>query len=651
MAYGVTQQMIDTFGEIVFKLSLNKQIRRGDPVRKLDFSAIEATREESGLTDKEIAERIGLLPEQVSVVRVFTERKHHKIDQHRRLYHLGGGKRWKKEAYRSPAERLQFREDAMMIRKAIKFLPELAARYIEKGYWINETLNGHLINYAHITPDALAIIHPEGELSYKHLKDSVDELTNGLMKIGLTKGDVVAVQLPNTLEFIISYFAITAFGGVMQTIHMPYRDADIEFLLTHSKARAVICLPAFKDFNTAKVMLSIKEKSDTLDHIITIGEVSPRGTKAFESLKITGTPKIDNPPVGSDPFLLLYTSGTTSNPKGVPLTYQNMIGNARLSVPEFHMTPADRNISAAPFSHLYGLYNFHVALCAGAANILLPVFTPPDLAKTIEKTKATTVFLGPPHAASMINAGLLDNHDFSSVRFSMFSGSTCPPSILKTYRDKISNHSDGTRIGQLWGMTETAGATFCRDDGPKDLALKSAGPAAPGNEIRIVSAENDEVISANTEGELQVRGSSVFPGYLNNSEANADAFTVDGWFKTGDIAIIDEFGNLTITGRTKDVISRGGVKFNPADIEDLIVSHPNVEQAAIVPMPDPILGEKACCFITLIDNMTMTLEDLCNLLDSKKIAKNKWPERLVIIDEMPLTPTRKIIKSKLIEKL
>jgi cyclohexanecarboxylate-CoA ligase len=635
----------------VFKLSLNKQIRRGDPVRNLDFSAIEASRDESGLTDEEIAERVGLLTEQVSVVRVFTERKHHKIDQHRRLYHLGGGKRWKKEDYRSPVERLQFKEDAMMVRRAINFNPELAANYIEKGYWINETLNGHLINYARISPNAVAIIHPEGQLTYKELKENVDELTNGLINIGLTKGDVVAVQLPNTLEFIISYFAITALGGVMQTIHMPYRDADIRFLLTHSKARVVICLPTFKDFNTARVMLTIKETSNSLEHIITVGEASLKGTCTLDSLKISGIPKIDNPPVGSDPFLLLYTSGTTSNPKGVPLTYHNMIGNARLSIPEFHMTPADRNISAAPFSHLYGLYNFHVALCAGATNVLLPIFTPPGLAKTIEETRATTVFLGPPHAASMINAGLLDNHNFSSVRFSMFSGSACPPHILKMYRDKISAQGGNTSIGQLWGMTETAGATYCRDDGPKDLALKSAGPAAPGNEIQVVSAKNGEVMPANTEGELQVRGSSVFPGYLNNSDANADAFTADGWFKTGDIAVIDKGGNLTITGRTKDIISRGGVKFNPADIEDLIVSHPNIDQAAIVPMPDPILGEKACCFVTLVENMAVTLEDLCDLLSKEKIGKNKWPERLEIINEMPLTPTRKIIKNKLIEKL
>lgn len=647
MAYGVTQQMIDTYGETVFKLSLNKQTRRGDAVRLLDFEAIEAARAETGLTDEEIAERIGLLPEQVSVVRVFTERKHHKIDQHRRIFHLGGGKRWKKEEYSNPVERLHIRKEAMMIREALNFNPELAQRYIEKGYWINETLNGYLLEHAINTPDATAIIHPGGELTYKEFKTQVDQLTIGLMELGLGKSDIVAVQLPNILDFIVSYFAITAFGGVMQTIHMPYRDADIEFLLGHSKARAVICLPAFKEFPTADVMLGMKEKLGSLEHVITIGNNASEGAVALESLKIEGEPNIGNPPVGSDPFLLLYTSGTTSNPKGVPLTYQNMIGNARLSVPEFHMTASDRNISAAPFSHLYGLYNFHVALCAGATNILLPAFSPPDLARTIEETKATTVFLGPPHAASMINAGLMEAHDFSSVRFSMFSGSACPPQLLETYRSNI----PGTKIGQLWGMTETAGATYCRDDGAEDIPLRSAGPAAPGNEVRIVSGEDGAPLPAGTEGDLQVRGSSVFPGYLDNPEANAGAFTEDGWFKSGDLAIIDDDGNLTLTGRTKDVISRGGVKFNPADIEDLIIQHPKVEQAAMVPMPDPVLGEKACCFVTLLGEEKVTLDELCSLLDDKKISKNKWPERLEIIDEMPLTPTRKVIKRRLIEKL
>ena len=651
MSYGVTQEMIDTFGDIVFKLSLNKQIRRGDPVRNLDFESIAASRSETGLTDEEIAKKIGLLPEQVSVVRVFTERKHHKIDQHRRLYHLGGGKRWRKDNYKNPLERLKFREDAMLLREAIKFKPELVTKYIEKGFWVDETLNSHLKHYAVNSPESLAIIHPDGELTYKELDEQVEQLTNGLLGLGLTKGDVVSVQLPNTIEFILCYFAITAFGGIMQTIHMSYRDTDIEFLLSHSRSRAIICLPKFKDFPTQDVMLRLKNKLNTLEYVISTGTEATDGVLILQNLKFPGTPQIENPPVGSDPFLLLYTSGTTSNPKGVPLTYQNMIGNARLSVPEFNMCSEDRNISAAPFTHLYGLYNFHVALCAGATNILLPVFTPDGLAETIERTKSTTIFLGPPHAASMLDLNLIEKYNFSSIRFSMFSGSACPKHILTAYREKILIQNRNTRIGQLWGMTETAGATFCRDSGPIDLPLTSAGPAAPGNEVRVVSRDDGTVLSSNIEGELQVRGSSVFPGYFDNPEANKASFTKDGWFKTGDLAMLDQDKNLTLTGRIKDIISRGGVKFNPADIEELIMSHPSINQAAIVPMPDKVLGERACCFVTVTQSQNITLKEICVFLDSKRISKNKWPERLKIIKEMPLTPTKKIIKNKLLEKL
>lgn len=208
-----------------------------------------------------------------------------------------------------------------------------------------------------------------------------------------------------------------------------------------------------------------------------------------------------------------------------------------------------------------------------------------------------------------------------------------------------------TRIGQLWGMTETAGATYCRDSGPKDLALTSAGSAAPGNEVRIVSRDDGGVLSSYIEGELQVRGSSVFPGYFDNPEANEESFTDDGWFKTGDLAMLDQDQNLIITGRIKDIISRGGVKFNPADIEELIMSHPSINQAAIIPMPDEVLGERACCFITVTQSQNINLKEICEFLDSKRISKNKWPERLEIIKEMPLTPTKKIIKSRLLEKL
>ena len=646
MAYGVTQQMIDTYGEIIFKLSLNKQTRLGDPVRELDFDDIAQQRAGSGLTDEEIAARIGLLPEQVSVVRVFVERKYHRIDQHRMLFHLGGGKRWKKDRYQDPKERLKIREEGMALREALSFNPDRAAIYLEEGLWNNDTLSGWLTTHATETPDASAIITSTECMTYGQLKNKVDRLTRGLMDLGLGKGDIVAVQLPNIQEFLITYLAIASFGGVMQTIHMPYAQSDIEFLLEHAKARAVISLPAFKDIPTVQIMLKCKQKYAALEHVIVLGSETVPGAIKFSSLMADDTPVVGNPPVGADPYLLLYTSGTTSNPKGVPLTYQNMMSNSRLSVDKFQVTNDDRILSVAPFSHLYGLHSYHITLCAGATAVLLPAFVPAEMAQLVETTRPTAIFLGPAHAVALQNAEILDKHDFSSVRFSVFSGAYCPPDLLRTYHSRT-----GSIVCQLWGMTELAAGTYSYPDQDMEVGINSAGPAAPGNEIRVVDLETGEAVSADTEGELQVRGSSVFPGYLDNLQANSDAFTDNGWFRTGDLAVINQDGNLKITGRIKDVINRGGVKYNPAEIEEILLTDSKIEMVAIAPVPDASLGERACCFVQMKSGESTDLEDICSLLKNKNISKNKWPERLVVVDEMPLTPTRKVIKSRLIEQL
>ena len=642
MTYGVTQQMIDTYGEIIFKMSLNKQSRRGDAVRELNFEEIEKQREMTGLTDEEIAEKVGLLPEQVGVVRVFVERKYHRIDLHRRLFHLGGGKRWKADEYQHPAERLKIREESMALRESLTFHPERAREYLERGHWGNETLIQWLNDHAAANPDGSALITEEKTLTWAEFKDSVDKLTNGLMDLGLMKGDVIAVQLPNIPEFMIAHVAISAFGGVMQTIHMPYGKADIEFLLGHSGARAVICLPAFKEFPTAEVMTGLKSTSDTLEHVILLGPAAPEGTVTFASLMQEGAPAVGNPPVGSDPFILLYTSGTTSNPKGVPLTYQNMLGHGRLCAPEHQMTPESRILSAAPLSHLYGLYNIYCAFAAGSAMVMLPAFSPPDMAQVVKATKPTVIFMGPAHAAAYRGSDLLNKDDFASVDYCVFSGAYSPPDVLKYWQEET-----GSGICQLWGMTELAAGTFCRPEMDSEVAFRSAGPAAPGNEVRVVSSETGEPVPAGEEGDLQVRGSSVFPGYLNNPEANAEAFTEEGWFRTGDLATIDADGNLTITGRIKDIINRGGVKYNPADIEEIIFTHPKVAMTAIVPMKDETLGERACCFVQLLPGEEMELSEVSDYLHTQNISKNKWPERLEVVDEMPLTPTRKVIKGKL----
>jgi acyl-CoA synthetase (AMP-forming)/AMP-acid ligase II len=604
---GVTEAMLATFGEAVFSMSHNLQQREGDPVRRLDWSEIERQREGMGLADAEIAARLGLTREQVMFIRNFEESRRFRTGQTAYLLDLGGGRRYRQERTVPLEDRPAFSADALRLRAAMRFDPARAKLYVEKGWWADDTLTGWLAKHAAERPDEIAVILPNEEISWKNLQERSLKFAEGLRRAGVARGDVVAVQLPNTLEFIVAFLGICRLGAVMCTLHMPYRGAEIEALLRHSRARLGICV-AKENFQ------GIGRTFAELDG----DEMLPRDVPG---------------PVAADPFLLLYTSGTTASPKGVPLNYHTMLSNARLGAPEHRLTAADRVLSAAPYTHLFGLYALHCAWAVGAASLLLPAFKPDELSLLIEESRPTALWTAPAHIAACRAQGLFEKNDWSSLRLAIMSGSAAPPQLIRFFQEK----TPSCAVTQLWGMTEMQAGLYTRPGDPPEVHANTAGRPSPGTEVRIAD-----------DGELQVRGCLLFPGYYENEEANAAAFTADGWFRTGDLAAMDAAGNVSITGRSKDIINRGGVKFNPRDVEDLLAVHPKILMAAIVPMPDPVLGEKACAFLQLKNpGDTISLEEIAEYLLEKKIAKIKLPERLVVVPEMPLTPTRKIIKGRL----
>ena len=643
---GVTEAMVESFGETVFRLSHNHQRRRGDPIRLKDFDAVERQRADLGLSDAEIAERVGLSRDQVTVVRNLVERRKIRRNHYQRLLELGGGRRFRAERFTPHEERHDYSEAAMNLRDAMRFDGDRAALYLERGWWSPaDTLSRWLVRAASEKPDAAAIVEDGQSLSCRELAERVARLAGGLKTLGLGSGDVVAVQLPNRAEYLVSYLAICALGGIMTTVYVPYRAAEMESLLGHSKARAFIGLDETGDFKPAQTALEMRSRIASLEHVIVLGD-APHGACSFAALSEAPPHDLSDGPVATDPFLLLYTSGTSTRPKGVPLAYQGILGNARLGVPEHGITAADRILSAAPFGHLYGLYSFHLALAAGASTVLLPAFSPPDLARTLKAEAVTTLFAAPAHVAACLGAGLLDADVLSRLRLAVLSGSAVAPSVARTLQACM---PDG-HVAQLWGMTETQAGLYTRPGDPIETVAASAGRPSPGTEVRVVGPD-DAVLPPGREGELHIRGSLLFPGYFNHPEANRDAFSAGGWFRTGDLAVIGAGGNVAITGRCKDVINRGGVKYNPRDIEDLLAAHPQVDMAAIVPVPDPVLGERACCCVTVAGDTAPTLEGVCAYLEENGVAKVRWPERLEVVDAMPLTATRKIIKGRLIERL
>ena len=643
---GVTEAMVESFGETIFRLSHNHQRRRGDPIRLKDFAAIERQRADLGLSDAEISEHVGLSRDQVTFIRNLVERRKIRRNHYQRLLDLGGGRRFRTERFTPHEQRHAYSETAMNLRDAMRFDGDRAALYLERGWWSPaDTLSRWLVRAASETPHAPAIVGDGQRVSYGELAERVAALAGRLKALGLDAGDVVAVQMPNRAEYLVSYLAICAIGGVMTTLYVPYRAAEMESLLGHSGARAFIGLDEIGDFSPARTALDLRERIPSLEHVIVLGD-TPDGGCSFAGLTRAEPHDLEDGPVAADPFLLLYTSGTSARPKGVPLAYQGILGNARLGATEHGITAADRILSAAPFGHLYALYSFHLALATGASTVLLPVFSPPDLARTVRSDAVTVLFAAPAHIAACLGAGLPSAEGLSSLHLAVMSGSAVPPAVARGLHERMA----GGRVTQLWGMTETQAGLYTRPGDPLETVAGSAGRPSPGTEVR-VAGPHDAALPAGEEGELHVRGALLFPGYFNHPEADRDAFTADGWFRTGDLAVVDRDGNVAITGRCKDVINRGGVKYNPRDVEDLLAAHPQVDMAAIVPVPDPVLGERACCCITVAGDTAPTLEAICAYLDDNGVAKVRWPERLEVVEAMPLTATRKIVKGRLTERV
>jgi len=502
------------------------------------------------------------------------------------------------------------------------------------------TLLDWLEHHANHTPDAPALIESGRELSFSKLREKVLACAAGLRNLGVGSGTVVAAQLPNTEAFVVSLLAVGACRGIFQTLHMPYREAELRQLLKHSGAKIVIATSA-GDSSGAAALSAMASELPALKSIVTIGTLIP-GTVSFDDLCASKPTAILDRPALDDPFLLLYTSGTTARPKGVPHAYRGFLGNAHRSALELAVSENDRLLTAAPMTHLYGLFVLHLGLAAGAPLLLMPNYDPKSFEDFLLNERPSAVFAAPAHFMPLLSGEGMQSTLLDNTRLVCLSGAAVPEKLAQAVDDALKSGS----VIQLWGMTELQAGAFGRPDDPIQTRLSSAGRPALNAELRVVDA-NEKTLASGEEGELQIRGPSVFAGYLDNPDANEEAFTQDGWFRTGDLARIDELGFISLTGRSKEIINRGGVKFNPIDVEAIIAEHPAILNCAMVPYPDPQLGERACLCAQLHPGQSLQLQEVQAILDQADIAKFKWPERLEVIDALPLTPTRKVMRGRL----
>ena len=514
-----------------------------------------------------------------------------------------------------------------------------------EGWWPDVTLTDLLRQRARATPTAPALLTGDRTLTFADLERESGRVAAGLAALGVGRGDVVSCQLANVPEVLVLHHAVARRRAIFNPIHLPYRAAEVGPILAFARSRVMVVGPTLRGFDFVDMVRTLQPSLPALRALVVVDR--PRkGVITWEDLRRADTGPVPETPHPDDPFLLLFTSGTTASPKATLHTHNMRLGNARANAREWRLTPDDRVLSLARFSHMWGLMVYWMALDAGAPHVLLETIAPAAVVEATRRARATVAVGAPAHVADLLAAPEFDPAALETLRLFALSGSVCPPALARRLREVA-----GVTPLMLWGMTETGGGCFTRPDDPPEVIESTIGSAAPGCELAILD-DGGKPLAPGCEGELVIRSPFVFEGYLDNPAATAESFTPDGWFKTGDIATMDAGGLVRIHGRSKEQMNRGGIKFHPADVEDVLVRHPAVRQVALVGMPDARLGERNCCFVVLRPGAAApALEDLTALLDQAGVAKFKWPERLEIAESLPVTPTGKVQRAVLRARL
>lgn len=516
---------------------------------------------------------------------------------------------------------------------------------VQRGWWRNESVEVYLDRWATLRPDKTAMVDGAGRVTYAELARTVERVAHGLAAHGVERGSVVSCQLPNWNEFIVVLLAAARLGAVVNPIPPIYRASELRFMLNRLESSVAVLPGTFRGFDHAAMLAALRPELPRLEHVFIVrGQPAP-GMQPFAALTETawearegrrGLP-------GSDPNAVnevIFTSGTTGEPKGVMHTPNTVLAIVYPVMERFRLSERDVVLMSSTFAHQTGfLYGYCLTFLLGATGVWLDVWNAAEAARLIEAERVTFTMGATPFLQDLtyVPAG----HDLSSLRVFISAGAPIPRPLVRDARARL-----GCTISPGWGMTENGLVTCNGHDDQGDKVFTTDGHPLPGMELRIVDDEGRQ-LPPGTEGELLVRGASQFVGYFKRPDFTRESYTADGWFRTGDRGRIDGEGYLSITGRTKDVIIRGGENIPVVEVENVLFTHPKVAGVAVVGMPDPRLGERACAFVIPKPGESLTLPELVAYLESRQLARQKFPERLEIISEFPMTPSGKIQKYRL----
>lgn len=519
-----------------------------------------------------------------------------------------------------------------------RLTPELIERYTRSGHWGTETFYQILAQRAEAHSDREAIIDPRQRVTYGELLAGVNRIAAAFQHLGIGPGDVLTIQLPNWIEFAYVFFALERIGAVANQIGPDFRSREVEYILRFSESRAFVCPATFRGFDYVPMIRELRPKLPDLKIVCVLGGVGDPDTVSLDEM-LSGTsapPSLVPQPMGTnDVMRMAFTSGTTGNPKGVTHSLNTTLPACRILNSAMEVTAQDVFLVYLPLGLNWGYLTLLQAIMAGARAVLVDRFSARAALDLIERERVTFIPSAPASLIAMLNDPELARFDLTSLRVVISGGASCPVETIRAFRARIPGH-----LIELYGMLETGFHTFTRVTDDPEAVAGTIGRSAPGMALRLIDEAGRDV-PLGAEGEIAAGGPTVHLGYHKNPTANAELFTADGWFRTGDLGQLDAAGNVKIVGRLKEMINRGGQKFFPREIEELLYTHPKILHAVIVGVPDPRLGERNCLCVIPREGASLSLAEVVDFLKDR-IATYKLPEEMEIFDDFPFTPTGKI---------
>jgi acyl-CoA synthetase (AMP-forming)/AMP-acid ligase II len=513
--------------------------------------------------------------------------------------------------------------------------------YVASGDWsATETLQSRVNDTAVMTPERTAAVDAGNRrLSYGKLDADADALARSLVDIGAAPGQVVGMQVQNRVEALIVMCGIERAGAVVAPLMPMYREKELQYISRVANMRTLIVPGRFRNFDYVDMAQRLRA-SAFIDEVIAVEQ---GGTSAdalsLESLIKSGySSQADLPELHADSdAALMFTSGTTGSPKGVLHNHNTMLSGNRILSRTLGLDSDDVIYVPAVVGHGTGyIWGLRFALFLGTRAVLLDRWEPERGARLLEQEQCTWTMVAPTFVQDLLDAAQRADIDLKSLRYLSCGGAAPASSLRSAVRERL-----GIELLRLYGQTEAFLSTHCLPDDPDEKLDLTEGRPLPSVELRVVS-DNGTDAEPGELGELYVRGPHKCVGLLTDQgQRRIDA---DDWIASGDRAVLDANGYLSIRGRIKELINRGGFKYSPVEVEDVLHTHPSIARVAVVPTPDGRLGERGCACVVLRPGTSITLESIVDFLRAAGMAPFKWPEQLRIFDTFPMTPSGKIQK-------